>query len=216
MGLTFLLSSRHLYEFGQLTSHWQGSIFLNRAATSRCHESRGRFGKAQTSQLLSVECPPDVRLWCKGGTESQEDRLLWTHWVLVPGLSPTSFWWESQPSSGLCFLVWRVLRALSAVTRLFRNWSNKPKSSLLHEERCFVLFFFFFILIFDDKKYFHFKTFTDNEDFTCSNIFQSVPSTTSPCTGNTPWKGTPNPKPLKTIHFQLWFASLTANRQEGN
>lgn len=60
-----------------------------------------------------------------------------------------------------------------------------------------------------------FKTFTANEDFTCSNIFQSAPSTTSPCTENTPWKGTPSPKPLKTIHSQLWFASLTANRQEG-
>lgn len=56
------------------------------------------------------------------------------------------------------------------------------------------------------------KPFTNNQNFTCSNIFQSVLSTTSPCTESALWKGQPSPKPLKTIHFGLGFSFRTMNR----
>lgn len=88
--------------------------------------------------------------------------------------------------------------------------SNKPKLPLLHEES----WLFFHYHIGWHKNIPTFKTFTAEEGFTCSSISQSVLSTTSPCTENAPWKGMPNPKPLKTIHFQLQNAFLMANRQE--
>lgn len=88
--------------------------------------------------------------------------------------------------------------------------SNKPKLPLLHEET----WLFFYYNTGWHKNISTLKAFTDEEGFTCSSIFRSVLSTTSPCTENALWKGMPNPKPLKTIHFQLQNAFLMASRQE--
>ena len=58
-----------------------------------------------------------------------------------------------------------------------------------------------------------FSAFENNLNFTCSNIFQSALSTTSPCTENVPWKGQPNPKPLKNNSFSIRISS-SDNKQK--
>ena len=57
------------------------------------------------------------------------------------------------------------------------------------------------------------QPFTKNLNFTCSNIFQAALSTTSPCTENAPWKGQPNPKPLKNNSFSIRIFS-SDNKQK--